>query len=464
MVPSFAGRNNLFRILAPAEGTGALAVVGLQILVHGIHQILQGGEVTALQAAPRQFGEETLHRIHPGAGGGYEVKVPVGVRVQPGMHIGSLRRGVVVQDHMHGGAGGAVGGQMIQKGQELLLAMPGLRLGGDLSGLHVQRGAERGGAMPDVIMGLGGGMPRPQGQAGLGALQGLNLGLCVYGQHQGLRRRLHIQAHHLPRLAGEVGVRRDLELATAVRGPPLLAPDAVHRGVVQAYCLRQAPAGPVRCPVGRRLQSAGQHRLHLLLARRGLARRPRAIVQQALHSSLHLPILPAPHRDLALAGAAHNLHRAQALRSGQHDGTAPHMFLWGQGSGHQRLQALAILGSHLKVGQAGHGGGSRCRGMMKYPQHLTCPPQCLSRGSKSSQLCTRMADLSEQGRGSANGLLAWPFNPAGDLQEAVERPLDGCQLLDKTTEFEDFSSSTVRRNSRLVPKWLKIQLGMSLSA
>ena len=355
MVPAFARRHNLFRILAPAEGTGALAVVGLQIRVQGIHQILQGGEVAALQAAPRQFGKETLHCIHPGTGGGYEVKVPVGVRVQPGMDIGGLRRGVVVQDHMHGGVGEAVGGQMIQKGQELLRALPGLRLGGDLSRLHVQRGAERGGAMPDVIMGLGGGMPRRQGQAGLGALQGLNLGLCIYRQHQGLRRRVHIQANYLPRLAGEVGVRRDLELATAVRGPPLLPPDAVHRGGIQAHCLRPAPTGPVRCPVGRRLQGAGQHRLHLLLAGRGLARRPRAIAPQALHPSLHLPILPAPHRDLALAGATHDLHRAQALRGGQHEGAAPHVFLRGQRSGHPRLQALAILGSHLKVGQAGHG-------------------------------------------------------------------------------------------------------------
>ena len=357
MVPSFTGRHYLFRVLAPAEGTGALAVVGLQIRVHGIHQILQGGEVTALQAAPRQFGEETLHRMHPGTGGGYEVKVPVGVRVQPGMHIGGLRRSVMVQDHMHGGIRGAVGGQMIQKGQELLLAMPGLRLGGDLSRLHVQCGEERGGAMPDVVVRVRGGLSRLQGQAGWGALQGLNLGLFIYGQHQGMRWRVHIQANHLPCLAGEVGVRRDLELATAVRGQPMLPPDAVHRGGVQAYCLRHAPAGPVRCAVGRRLQGAGPHRLHPLLAGRRLARRPRAIVQQALHSRLHIPILPAPHRDLALAGAAHNLHRAQTLRGGQHDGTTPHMFLRGQGRGHQRLQALAILGSHLKVGQAGHGAG-----------------------------------------------------------------------------------------------------------
>ena len=96
----------------------------------------------------------------------------------------------------------------------------GLSLGGDLSCLHIQRGEERGGAMPDVIMGLSGGLPRLQGQAGLGGRQGLNLGFFIHGQHQGMRWRLHIQANRLPRRAGEVGVRRDLELATTVRARP----------------------------------------------------------------------------------------------------------------------------------------------------------------------------------------------------------------------------------------------------
>ena len=35
----------------------------------------------------------------------YEVKVPIGVRVQPGMYIGGLMHGVGVQDHRHGGGG-----------------------------------------------------------------------------------------------------------------------------------------------------------------------------------------------------------------------------------------------------------------------------------------------------------------------------------------------------------------------
>ncbi len=84
---------------------------------------------------PRQLGEETVHRVHSGTGGGHEVEVPVGVRLQPGMPRGDLRRGVVVQDHMHGKVG-----RMVQKGHALMLAIPSLGPGRDLFGLHIQLG------------------------------------------------------------------------------------------------------------------------------------------------------------------------------------------------------------------------------------------------------------------------------------------------------------------------------------
>ena len=53
MIPTFAGGDNLVRILAPHERAVPVPVVGLQVCVHGIHQRLQGGEVAALQASPR---------------------------------------------------------------------------------------------------------------------------------------------------------------------------------------------------------------------------------------------------------------------------------------------------------------------------------------------------------------------------------------------------------------------------
>ena len=140
-----------------------MAVVVLQGGVHGIPQRLQGGEVAALQAAPRQFGEETLHSVHPGTGSGRTVKVPMGVSLQPGVYLRGLVGGVIVQNHGHRGGGRGLCSQGVQESPELLLAVFRMGLGLDLCGLYMQGGKEGGGAMPDIIMGLGGGRSRRAG-------------------------------------------------------------------------------------------------------------------------------------------------------------------------------------------------------------------------------------------------------------------------------------------------------------
>ncbi len=121
------------------------------------------------------------------------MKVPVGVSRQPGMYGGSFVGGIIVQNHVHRGRGRGLCGQGVQESQELLLAA--------------------------FRLGLGGGLSRLQGRAGLGALQGLDLPLLIQGQHQGMRRQIQIQADHVPGHAREVGVRGNLELAAAMRGP-----------------------------------------------------------------------------------------------------------------------------------------------------------------------------------------------------------------------------------------------------
>ena len=114
-----------------------------------------------------------------------------------------------------------------------------------------------------------------------------------------MRRRIHMQANHVPRRARAIGIGGERELTTAVRGQPMLAPDAVHRSVVQLHFLRHGLVGPVRRAGGRRGQSTGQHRLHQLRARGGLARRPRAIVQQAsTYRSCHRHTVTLPVRRM----------------------------------------------------------------------------------------------------------------------------------------------------------------------
>ena len=163
MTPTFAGGDNLFRILEPHEKAGRVAVVGLQVGAHGIHQRLQGGEVFALQAAPRQFSEEICQSVHPGIGSGRKVKVPVEVSGQPGVYGGGFVGGVVVQKHVQRGRGRGLYSQGVQEIRELLLAV--------------------------FRLGLGGGLSRLQGQAGLGALQGLDLRLSSTDSARACARR-----------------------------------------------------------------------------------------------------------------------------------------------------------------------------------------------------------------------------------------------------------------------------------
>ena len=46
-----------------------MAAEGVQILVRGIRQFLQGSKVASLPAAACQFGKEIFHRVHPVPGG-----------------------------------------------------------------------------------------------------------------------------------------------------------------------------------------------------------------------------------------------------------------------------------------------------------------------------------------------------------------------------------------------------------
>src|SRR3954469_4079505 len=62
------------------------------------------------------------------------------------------------------------------------------------------------------------------GQAGLGAVERLDLRLLIDRQHHGMRRRVDIEADDVPEPGHEVGIVGELEAADAMRRQ---APDAV---------------------------------------------------------------------------------------------------------------------------------------------------------------------------------------------------------------------------------------------
>ena len=360
MVPTFAGRNNLFRVLAPAKGAGLLRVVDLQACRDGSMQGRHGIEFASLQAAAGQLGENPLHGVHPRAGGGREMKRPVGMGRQPVLYASGLVGAVVVQDDMHRLGGGHIRSQAVQAVQavqKLLLPMPRAHLARHLARLHIQSRQEGGGAVADVVVGLGGWLSRPQGQPGLGAGQGLDLGLFVDGQHQRMVGGSHVEADHVPGLARKMGIGRHLELAATMGRQTMAAPDLMHRAGAQVYLPGHGPHRPVRGPRRRGTLRLGQHCLYLGLRRGGLAGRPRLVMEQTLHPFLHVPLLPPPHSGLGCARLGLDGTRAQPRVGGQDDLAAPNVLLRSLRCRHQRLQLVALLRRHSKGNASAHNEG-----------------------------------------------------------------------------------------------------------
>src|SRR4051812_10878706 len=79
-------------------------------------------------------------------------------------------------------------GDLLEEGQELLVAMPvGAGLG-DLAGGHLEGGEQRGGAVPDVVEAGRLGMPGPHRQGGCGPLERLDLRVLIDAEHHRLLR------------------------------------------------------------------------------------------------------------------------------------------------------------------------------------------------------------------------------------------------------------------------------------
>jgi hypothetical protein len=76
----------------------------------------------------------------------------------------------------------------------------------DLALQHVERGEEDGRAVALVVVGRGPGPALLQRQSRLGAVQGLDLGLLVNRQNDGVGRRVDIEPRDAADLGGELRV------------------------------------------------------------------------------------------------------------------------------------------------------------------------------------------------------------------------------------------------------------------
>jgi hypothetical protein len=111
---------------------------------------------------------------------------------------------------------------------------------------HVQGREQGGGAVPLVVMRHRATAPTLERQAGLGAIECLDLALFVDRQHHRVRRRIDVEANHVPHLLGEFRIGGQLELPHPVRLQTMAAPDALHRADADPDGLRHGRRGPMR--------------------------------------------------------------------------------------------------------------------------------------------------------------------------------------------------------------------------
>ena len=198
-----------------------------------------------------------------------------------------------------------------------------------------------------VVVGHGAEPPLLHRQAGLCAVERLDLALLVDREHDGVRRRVEIEPDHVAQLLDEPRIVRELELPDPVRLQAVGAPDALDRADADAGRLRHHRGGPVgglRRRIGQRQRD---HAFRHLGAERRDARRPGLVTQQPVHPVAHEPRLPAPDAGLRLAGPPHDPGRPEAVGRRQNDASPPHVLLRAVPVRDHRFQSGTVRGAYL---------------------------------------------------------------------------------------------------------------------
>ena len=194
----------------------------------------------------------------------------------------------------------------VEEADELLMAMALHASADDLAVEHVEGGEQRRRAVALVVVRHGAGSAALHGQAGLRAVERLDLALLVDGQHHRVGRRIDVEPDDVADLGREGWVVRELEGADAMRLKPVRAPDALHIGEADAGRLGHGTPCPVGRLAGRLGKRQGDDPLSHLGPERRDARRAGLVAKKAVDALCREALLPAPDGGLALARPSHD--------------------------------------------------------------------------------------------------------------------------------------------------------------
>lgn len=194
---------------------------------------------------PADMGAAHEDGVQPRSGGRREVEGPAWMIGEPLHHSGMFMRRVIVEGGMddlacrHGALDGG------KEADELPMAMLLHAAADDDSVQNIERGEQGGRAVSLVIVDHGPAFSGFERQAGLCAVERLDLALLIDGDHDGVSRRVHVEANDILDLLGELWIGRPLECSDAMLLEAMLLPEALHRPQRNPHDLRHGAARPM---------------------------------------------------------------------------------------------------------------------------------------------------------------------------------------------------------------------------
>ena len=189
----------------------------LDVAVDCCYEVVDGVEDARASGLAGELGKEALDGVQPGAGCRGEVERPSRIVGQPSEHLGVLVGSIVVHDGVDHIAGRYGVLDLVEKGDELLVAMARSAAAEHGALQRVQGGEQRGGTIAHVIVSEGRASAGLERQSWLGAVQGLDLALLIHRQHDRVTWWREVEAHHIVKLGRKPWVGRAFEGRIASR-------------------------------------------------------------------------------------------------------------------------------------------------------------------------------------------------------------------------------------------------------
>ena len=207
-------------------------------------------------------------------------------------------------------------------------------------------------------------------QAGLSAVERLDLALVIDREDDGMGGRIDIKADDVAQLAHKLRVGGELELFHPVRLKAVRTPDALDGTRADIDDLRHHGGDPVgrlcwRVSLGEHHDALGDVR-----PQRRDARWPRLVAQETVITFLREAFLPAPDTSLRLAGPAHDLIGANTVGAEQDDLGSPDMLVRGIAIPRERLQSVAISGLESDGNSGSHAPDSHTSSPLGIPSGI----------------------------------------------------------------------------------------------